>query len=58
MSSRILHRLNERKMESKADKKINFALNCMFVIGGSMIISYALMIFFILIKVIILVFQN
>ena len=45
-------------MESKADKKINFALNCMFVIGGSMIISYALMIFFILIKVIILVFQN
>jgi hypothetical protein len=45
-------------MESKADKKINFALNCMFGIGGFMIISYALMIFFILIKVIILVFQS
>jgi len=44
-------------MESKDNKKLNFALNCMIAIGGFMIISYALMIFIMLIKVIILVFK-
>ena len=40
-------------MESKADKKLDFAINCMFAFGGFIVISYTLMIIVVLIKVII-----
>jgi hypothetical protein len=40
-------------MESKADKKFDFLLNFMFVMGAVIYISYALMIIVVLVKVII-----
>jgi hypothetical protein len=43
-------------MESKADKKLDFLLNCMCIIGAFIFISYALMVFILLINVIILTF--